>query len=396
LKTRRTDRTSVGPDRSPAGPDRSPAGPDRSPAGPDRFPVWSDGSPGDEPRSSALGAPYSTGPTPPRRVRRPLWAGAVAALAALLLLPGCEEGIPDVDRDDDGVLAIMGALVFTSADAEPIEDGVVVVIDGTIEAVGPRGDVSVPAGARRVTATGLSLLAGFWNADVWIDDDLLDAAEGGTDEELAEALRERFLRYGFTTVVDTGSDEGELAPLLGRLAERTVAGPHVIPGRGNIPVGVHHSGWWYGTETTGEVGLGGMPAGDVALVPSLSLASMPGEEEPPESVHRRLNDALQAVRAFVSGGGPLVFGTGAGYIPEHDPSGEYAFLDEAGVSFAELLRALTSEPAVRFGRDFTGYVEPGMAADLVLVEGDPSADPTALERVRWVLADGRTAYSALR
>jgi imidazolonepropionase-like amidohydrolase len=315
-------------------------------------------------------------------------------LSALALLVACEEPVPGEDWDDDGLFAIMGALVFASPYTDPIEDGVVIVLDGVIEAVGARGEVQVPPGASRVNAGGLSVLAGFWNADVWIEDELLDLAEGGTDEELSLALRERFTRYGFTTVVDVGSSAAELQALTGRISSGAVRGPNVLGLGGALPAGIHQSGWWHGMEGE-QVSLTGMPVGDVALVPSLTLASYPGESEAPESAARRISDGVDAVADHLAGGGVLVFGTGAGYVPEYDPAGEFTLLDEAGASFVQLLEALTSEASQRFDQGYAGFVQPGMTADLTLVDGDPSADPTALTRVRWVIRDGYTVFSAM-
>jgi len=34
-------------------------------------------------------------------------------------------------------------------------------------------------------------------------------------------------------------------------------------------------------------------------------------------------------------------------------------------------------------------VAPGLRADLLVLDGDPLADPTALARPRWVVAGGR-------
>ncbi len=50
----------------------------------------------------------------------------------------------------------------------------------------------------------------------------------------------------------------------------------------------------------------------------------------------------------------------------------------------------------RRGRDAseTGAVEPGLAADLVVVDGDPTEDLAALQRPQLVLARGRVAFLA--
>ncbi len=329
-----------------------------------------------------------SGPFRPQRL--PL----AVSLTALLILAGCgpEDG---AESDEGALLVIEGARVFTSAMAEPLEDGVVVVLDGVVEAVGERGRVQVPPAARRVPASGLSLLAGFWNADVRLDDELLELARQGTDGELEEALRERFSRYGFTTIVETAGEPGELDRLLERV-DAGVAGPRILPVVGALPAGLRRG------STAGDAGgfaspeeLSRTAEADEALIPGLTRLAAPGGDERPEVGAARISEVLDRLGAFVVGGGALVFGTGAGYVPEWDPSLELLLLEEAGVPLWQILDALTFEAAVRFGHDYTGLVEPGMVADLVLVDGDPWADPGALERVLWVLRDGRTIYGGL-
>lgn len=52
--------------------------------------------------------------------------------------------------------------------------------------------------------------------------------------------------------------------------------------------------------------------------------------------------------------------------------------------------------AIQLGHDYTGLIEPGMVADLVVIEGDPVADPSSLIRVRWVLKEDLTQFDLLR
>ncbi len=99
---------------------------------------------------------------------------------------------------------------------------------------------------------------------------------------------------------------------------------------------------------------------------------------------------LQALRAA---GVPLLVGTdaslptvwpGSGYIAEMKA------LLAAGVPVDELIVAMTSRPArVVAGKnaDF-GVVQAGKCADLVLVDGDPLADPQALFKIALVLRGG--------
>jgi imidazolonepropionase-like amidohydrolase len=54
-----------------------------------------------------------------------------------------------------------------------------------------------------------------------------------------------------------------------------------------------------------------------------------------------------------------------------------------------VIRAVTVNAAEMLGwQDRIGALEPGKFADIVAVEGDPVADITELERVRFVMKDG--------
>jgi len=56
----------------------------------------------------------------------------------------------------------------------------------------------------------------------------------------------------------------------------------------------------------------------------------------------------------------------------------------------DVIRAITSNAAEMLGwQDRIGSVEPGKLADLIAVAGDPIADITELERVRFVMKDGQ-------
>ena len=65
-------------------------------------------------------------------------------------------------------------------------------------------------------------------------------------------------------------------------------------------------------------------------------------------------------------------------------------LRDAGMPPLEVLRAVTASAAEMLGwADRIGTIEPGKFADLVAVSGDPVADITELQRVRFVMKNGR-------
>jgi imidazolonepropionase-like amidohydrolase len=71
-------------------------------------------------------------------------------------------------------------------------------------------------------------------------------------------------------------------------------------------------------------------------------------------------------------------------------------LRDAGMSPLDVIRAITTNAAEMLGwQDRIGSVEPGKFADLVAVGGDPIADITELERVRFVMKGGQVARNDL-
>jgi imidazolonepropionase-like amidohydrolase len=74
----------------------------------------------------------------------------------------------------------------------------------------------------------------------------------------------------------------------------------------------------------------------------------------------------------------------------------FANLHDAGMPPLDILRAVTTNAAEMLGwQDRVGAVEPGKFADLVAVAGDPIADISELERVRFVMKDGQVVRNDL-
>ncbi|MFE1591922.1 amidohydrolase family protein [Nocardia sp. NPDC058705] len=102
-------------------------------------------------------------------------------------------------------------------------------------------------------------------------------------------------------------------------------------------------------------------------------------------------DAMRVTRALHRAGVPLLAGTDANpYIPTHGASmhRELLLLNEVGLSPLEVLTAATSRTADRFGLTDRGRIAPGLRADLLLVDGDPTIDITATSSIADVWRRG--------
>jgi imidazolonepropionase-like amidohydrolase len=89
-------------------------------------------------------------------------------------------------------------------------------------------------------------------------------------------------------------------------------------------------------------------------------------------------------------GVPIGFGTDSayGFCVHGRPQDELHALHRAGLSAVECLRAATAGAAALLARRDRGVVAPGARADLLIVDGDPTTDLAAIERVRAVVAAG--------
>lgn len=105
-------------------------------------------------------------------------------------------------------------------------------------------------------------------------------------------------------------------------------------------------------------------------------------------VDNHVDSFQRAARAGV----PIASGTDAG--TPFNPHGQVAeearlLVERAGLSHERALRATTRVAARCLGRADLGHLSPGVPGHLVIVEGDPLDDITALARVRSVVQGGR-------
>jgi imidazolonepropionase-like amidohydrolase len=125
-------------------------------------------------------------------------------------------------------LVLVGGRVYTSPYEAPIASGVVLIVDGKIAAVGEKGKVRIPSGAEILDCTGRAVVAGFWNSHVHFTEPKWENAVGIPAARLNELLQAMLTRYGFTSVVDTGSLLPNTLALRRRIESGEVAGPRIL------------------------------------------------------------------------------------------------------------------------------------------------------------------------
>ena len=104
----------------------------------------------------------------------------------------------------------------------------------------------------------------------------------------------------------------------------------------------------------------------------------------------RINITGQALRKAVPAGVKIAFGTDAGVSKHGRNADEFELMVKHGMTPATAIVAATVNAADLLGlaREI-GSIEPGKAADIIAVSGDPLADVTRLKQVGFVMADGR-------
>jgi imidazolonepropionase-like amidohydrolase len=130
-----------------------------------------------------------------------------AACAALLLATVAAQA---------AAVAFTNATVIDGTGAAPIANGVVILRDGKVAAVGPAASVPIPADAQRIDASGKTIIPGIINAHAHVDLDRRSTAPPRT--QLTDQLA-LYARYGITTVYSLGDDGVESVKLRDELAQ---------------------------------------------------------------------------------------------------------------------------------------------------------------------------------
>jgi imidazolonepropionase-like amidohydrolase len=110
-----------------------------------------------------------------------------------------------------------------------------------------------------------------------------------------------------------------------------------------------------------------------------------GQEPAPESVQENRRSFQMAMKAGV----PICMGGDVGVFAHGQNWLEMEAMQRAGMPAAQVMIATTSGNARIFHLKDRGEVKPGLLADLVAVDGDPTRDVSAVEHVRLVVKGGQ-------
>jgi imidazolonepropionase-like amidohydrolase len=131
-------------------------------------------------------------------------------------------------------LALVGAKIYPSPNAPPIENGVVLIHNGKIAAIGKRGEVEVPGSDAVIQCGGKVITPGFWNSHVHFTENVWSNATAAPANKLEAHMQEMLTRWGFTTVFDIGSFPQDVLALRRRIASGELAGPRIYTTAGTI------------------------------------------------------------------------------------------------------------------------------------------------------------------
>ena len=119
-----------------------------------------------------------------------------------------------------------------------------------------------------------------------------------------------------------------------------------------------------------------------------ALAGLAGRKR--ELFDTGLANSRRAVRELAAAGARIIAGTDAPIFPYGlSLLAELAAFRDAGLAPDAVLRTATVDAAAAIGTgDELGRIAPGFLADLLIVDGDPLADPLALTDLRLVMRNG--------
>jgi imidazolonepropionase-like amidohydrolase len=160
----------------------------------------------------------------------------LSGFASILLIILLATGLASSQKSSTspGDVVLVGAKVYSSPTADPIDDAVILIRDGKIATIGKRGQVDIPKSVQIIDCSGKVITAGFWNSHVHFTEDAWADAATAPVPKLEAHMQEMLTHWGFTTVWDIGSFPQNTLALRKRIEAGEVAGPKIYTTAGAI------------------------------------------------------------------------------------------------------------------------------------------------------------------
>jgi imidazolonepropionase-like amidohydrolase len=135
---------------------------------------------------------------------------------------------------EQSVLALTGGRLIDGYGGAPLEQAVVIIRGNRIEKVGPTNSTAVPADARTIDVSGMTLLPGLWESHGHLmhigegDPDSFPANYAARAKEIMGAVARTTLLSGITTFRDTGGPLDEQLALRADIEAGRAIGPRLF------------------------------------------------------------------------------------------------------------------------------------------------------------------------
>ena len=131
----------------------------------------------------------------------------------------------------------------------------------------------------------------------------------------------------------------------------------------------------------------------VALCPTISagenILKYAGWKKGTDPEPQRITDKKKSFALALKTGVTIVMGGDVGVFPHGENVKEMELMVEYGMKPTEVLKSATAVNAAVFGyADKLGRIAPGLLADIIAVDGDPTQDIKNLWKVKLVMKDG--------
>jgi imidazolonepropionase-like amidohydrolase len=210
-------------------------------------------------------------------------------LILTVLVPAAQAAAPPE------ILVLHAARLLDVRSGRIVRDALVVIAGDRIRAVGPSGEVTVPAGARRIELGDRTLLPGLMDLHVHLSAGSPKARRGESlfngpiDNAYMAADNARLtLELGFTTVRSAGENDFIDVALDKAIAKGVAVGPRIVPAGFQISMTGGH-----GDDT-------GWPPGVFEYGPEQGIAD--GPEKLLRAVRYQIKHGARVIKMMVSGG----------------------------------------------------------------------------------------------